>query len=240
MCQIVNLASAAANNTVPERNNAVVKCKDNPIPSNSRADDANDTVSDTVPPAFVAVSANDSVKPSSVNNAVAGRANDITATAPPSLAKPFASANGDNAPPFDTVTVNNAVPDSAAANTGFCGDMGELKSTFIVSGCECRAVGDFWQVFAPALHEKRNASSPTINGDNPPGSYNRRKDNTPCPYTWSMPPRSRPSWSCSPISSANSNNINANSRDDNSGHIVPNICNAADACGAAKEVPRDR
>ena len=119
LCQIVNLESVAANNSVSGRNNAVVKCKDNPNPSNPRADDANDTVSDTVPPAFVAVSANDSVKPSSVNNAVADRANDITATAPPSLAKPFASANGDNAPPFDTVTASNAVPDPDNAFTNF-------------------------------------------------------------------------------------------------------------------------
>ena len=119
MCQIVNLESAAANNSVSECNNAVVKCKDNPNPSNPRADDANDTVSDTVPPAFVAVRANDSVKPSSVNNAAAGRANDITATAPPPLAKPFASAIGDNAPPFDIVTVNNAVPDPDNAFTNF-------------------------------------------------------------------------------------------------------------------------
>ena len=119
MCQIVNLESAAANNSVSERNNAVVKCKDNPNPSNPRADDANDTTSDTVPPAFVAVSANDSVKPSRVNNAVADRANDITATAPPSLAKPFASANDNSAPPFDTVTANNAVPDPDNASTNF-------------------------------------------------------------------------------------------------------------------------
>ena len=119
MCQIVNLESVAANNSVSGRNNAVVKCKDNPNPSNPRDDDANDTVSDTVPPAFVAVSANDSVKPSSVNNAVADRANDITATAPPSLAKPFASANGDSAPPFDTVTASNAVPDPDNASTNF-------------------------------------------------------------------------------------------------------------------------
>ena len=119
LCQIVNLAPVAANNSVPERNNAVVKRKDNPNPSNPRADDANDTVSDTVPPALVAVRANDSVKPSSVNNAAAGRANNITATAPPPLAKPFAFANGDNAPPFDTVTVNNAVPDSDNASTNF-------------------------------------------------------------------------------------------------------------------------
>ena len=119
MCQIVKLASVAANNSVSERNNAVVKCKDNPNPSNPRADDANDTVADTVPPAFVAVSANDSVKPSSVNNAVADRAKDITATAPPPLAKPFASAIGDNAPPFDTVTASNAVPDPDNASTNF-------------------------------------------------------------------------------------------------------------------------
>ena len=119
MCQIVNLESAAANNSVSGRNNAVVKCKDNPNPSNPRADDANDTVSDTVPPAFVAVSANDSAKLSSVNNAVAGRANDIIATAPPPLAKPFVSAIGDNAPPFDTVTASNAVPDPDNASTNF-------------------------------------------------------------------------------------------------------------------------
>ena len=119
MCQIVNLESVAANKTVPEPNNAVVKCRDNPNPSNPRADDANDTVADTVPPAFVAVSANDSVKPSSVNNAVADRDNDITATAPPSLAKPFASANADNSPPFDTVTASNAVPDPDNASTNF-------------------------------------------------------------------------------------------------------------------------
>ena len=119
MCQIVNLESAAANNSLPEPNNAVVKCKDNSNPSNPRADDANDTVSNTVPPAFVAVSANDSVKLSRVNNAVADRANDITATAPPSLAKPFASANDDNSPPFDTVTASNAVPDPDNASTNF-------------------------------------------------------------------------------------------------------------------------
>ena len=239
MCQIVNPASAAANTSVSDGNITVAKDANNPAPSIPSADDTNDTVADTVPPAFVAVRANDSVKPSSVNNAAADRANDITATAPPSLAKPFASANGDNSP-FDTVTVNNAVPDSAAANTGFCGDKGESESALIISGgClfssfseSTFSIGDFWQVFASASHEKRNISSPTINDDNPPGSYNRRKDNAPCPYTSSIP--------ASPISSANSNNINANSRDDNSGHIVPNICNAAAACGAAKEVPRDR
>ena len=119
MCQIVIPASLAANNSVSGRNNAVVKCKDNSNPSNPRADDANDTTSDTVPPAFVAVRVNDSVKPSSVNNAAADRANDITATAPPSLAKPFASENGDNAPPFDTVTASNAVPDPDNAFTNF-------------------------------------------------------------------------------------------------------------------------
>ena len=119
MCQIVNLASAAANTSVSDGNITVAKDANNPAPSIPRADDTNDTVADTVPPAFVAVSANDSVKPSSVNNAVADRANDITATAPPSLAKPFASANGDNAPPFDTVTVSNAVPDPDNAFTNF-------------------------------------------------------------------------------------------------------------------------
>ena len=189
MCQIVNLESVAANKIVSGRNNAVVKCKDNSNPSNPRADDANDTVSDTVPPAFVAVSANDSVKPSSVNNAVADRANDITATAPPSLAKPFESTNGNNSPPFDTVTVNNAVPDSAAANTGSCDDKGESESALIISGgClfssfseSTFSIGDFWQVFESASHEKRNASPPAINGDNPPGAYNRRKDKRPCP-----------------------------------------------------------
>ena len=119
LCQIVNLESAAANNSVSGRNNVVVKCRDNPNPSNPRADDANDTVADTVPPAFVAVRANDSVKPSSVNNAVADRANDITATAPPPLAKPFAFANDNNSPPFDTVTASNAVPDPDNASTNF-------------------------------------------------------------------------------------------------------------------------
>ena len=119
MCQIVNLASAAANTSVSDGNITVAKDANNPAPSIPSADDANDTVADTVPPAFVAVSANDSVKPSSVNNAAADRANDITATAPPSLAKPFASANGDNAPPFDTVTASNAVPDPDNASTNF-------------------------------------------------------------------------------------------------------------------------
>ena len=119
MCQIVNLASAAANTSVSDGNITVAKDANNPAPSIPRADDTNDTVSDTVPPAFVAVRANDSAKPSSVNNAVADRAKDITATAPPSLAKPFASENGDNAPPFDTVTASNAVPDPDNASTNF-------------------------------------------------------------------------------------------------------------------------
>ena len=118
MCQIVNLASAAANTSVSDGNITAAKDANNPAPSIPSADDTNDTVSDTVPPAFVAVSANDSVKLSSVNSAVADRANDITATAPPSLAKPFASANGDNAP-FDTVTVSNAVSDLDNASTNF-------------------------------------------------------------------------------------------------------------------------
>ena len=118
MCQIVNLASAAANTSVSDGNITVAKDANNPAPSIPRADDANDAVADTVPPAFVAVSANDSAKPSSVNNAAADRANDITATAPPSLAKPSASANGDNAP-FDTVTVSNAVSDLDNASTNF-------------------------------------------------------------------------------------------------------------------------
>ena len=139
MCQIVKLASVAANNSVSERNNAVVKCKVNPAPSIPRADDANDTVDNTVPPAFVAVKTNDITKPSAVNNAAAARESDITATEPPSLAKPFASVNGNNSPPFDTVTVSNAAPDSAApdsvaANTGSCGDKGESESAFIISG----------------------------------------------------------------------------------------------------------
>ena len=119
MCQIVNLASAAANTSVSDGNITVAKDANNPAPSIPRADDTNDTVADTVPPAFVAVRANDSVKPSRVNSAVADRANDITATAPPSLAKPFASANGDSAPPFDTVTASNAVPDPDNASTNF-------------------------------------------------------------------------------------------------------------------------
>ena len=119
MCQIVNLVSAAANTSVSDGKITVAKDTNNPAPSIPNADDTNDTVADTVPPAFVAVRANDSVKPSSVNNAVADRANDITATAPPSLAKPFASANGDSAPPFDTVTASNAVPDPDNASTNF-------------------------------------------------------------------------------------------------------------------------
>ena len=119
MCQIVNLASAAANTSVSDGNITVAKDANNPAPLIPNADDTNDTVADTVPPAFVAVSANDSVKLSSVNNAAADRANDITATAPPPLAKPFASAIGDNTPPFDTVTVNNAVPDPDNASTNF-------------------------------------------------------------------------------------------------------------------------
>ena len=119
MCQIVNPASAAANTSVSDGNITAAKDANNPAPSIPSADDTNDTVSDTVPPAFVAVSANDSVKPSRVNNAVAGRANDITATAPPSLAKPFASANDNSAPPFDTVTASNAVPDPDNASTNF-------------------------------------------------------------------------------------------------------------------------
>ena len=134
LCQIVKLASVAANNSVPERNNAVVKCKVNPAPSIPSADDANDTVDNTVPPAFVAVKTNDITKPSAVNSAAAARESDITATEPPSLAKPFASVNGNNSPPFDTVTVSNAAPDSVAANTGSCGDKGESESAFIISG----------------------------------------------------------------------------------------------------------
>ena len=119
MCQIVNLASAAANTSVSNGKITVAKDANNPAPSIPSADDTNDTVSDTVPPAFVAVRANDSVKPSSVNNAAADRANDIIATAPPSLAKPFAFANGNNSPPFDTVTASNAVPDPDNASTNF-------------------------------------------------------------------------------------------------------------------------